>query len=135
MPMRHKRLIATAAWQQPHADCPLSTIHCPLRSVLCPLSTIRSGFTLIEMLVTMALTLFVMVIISQAFATGLETFRQLKGIGDMQERLRTATTLLRSDLAEDHFEGKRRLSDGNIASDLPREGFFFLRMGPPLSPP
>jgi hypothetical protein len=87
------------------------------------------------MLVTMALTLFVMVIISQAFATALETFRQLKGIGDMQERLRTATTLLRSDLAEDHFDGKRRLSDGNIASDLPREGFFFLRMGTPLSPP
>ncbi len=89
----------------------------------------RRGFTLIEMLVAMALTLFVMVIISQAFVTALETFSGLKGIGDLQGNLRVASTLLRSDLALDHFDGKKKLSDGNITIDPPREGFFALRLG------
>src|SRR5439155_10425507 len=43
----------------------------------------RQGFTLVEMLVAMALTIFIMVIMSEAFVAGLETFRQLKAIGDM----------------------------------------------------
>src|SRR5262249_32582518 len=43
--------------------------------------------------------------------TGLETFRQLKAIGDMEAALRNTTTILRTDLAADHFDGKRRLSD------------------------
>jgi len=56
----------------------------------------RIGFTLIEVLVAMALTMFIMVILSQCFVQGLETFRVLKAIGDMQERLRTASNVLRT---------------------------------------
>jgi prepilin-type N-terminal cleavage/methylation domain-containing protein len=88
---------------------------------------IRRGFTLIEMLVAMALTLFVMVILSQAFATALETFRGLKAIGDMQQSLRIAQTALTADLSADHFETGRKLSDANIVTDRPREGYFFIR--------
>ncbi len=90
--------------------------------------TQRRAFTLIEMLVAMALTLFVMVILSQAFVTALETFSQLKGIGDMQGNLRVASTLLQSDLAQDHFEGKRKLSDPSIVIEPTREGFFYVRL-------
>jgi hypothetical protein len=76
------------------------------------------------MMVTVALTLFIMTILSTAFSTALETFRQLKAIGDMQDQLRTATNMLRADLSADHFEGKRRLSDTNFwAVGPPREGF------------
>jgi prepilin-type N-terminal cleavage/methylation domain-containing protein len=88
-----------------------------------PLAT-RRGFTLIEMLVAMALTLFIMVILAEAFSTGIDSFSQLKAIGDMEENLRAAATSLRADLAADHFEGKRRLSDGDLYSNPPREGFF-----------
>src|SRR5262245_23134206 len=84
----------------------------------------RQGFTLIEMLVAMTLTIFVMVILSECFIQGLETFSQLKAIGDMQEKLRTATNMLREDLTQDHFEAKRRLTDPDIFSIRPREGFF-----------
>ncbi len=86
----------------------------------------RSGFTLVEIMVAMALTVFVMLILSQCFVQGLETFSGLKAIGDMQEELRTATNLLRADLSMDHFEGKRRLSDpfNNFMSEKIREGFF-----------
>jgi prepilin-type N-terminal cleavage/methylation domain-containing protein len=84
----------------------------------------RQGFTLVEMLVAMALTLFIMVILSQAFITGLDTFSKLKGIGDMEETLRVATSNLRNDLALDHFEGKRRMSDPTFLALPPRQGFF-----------
>jgi prepilin-type N-terminal cleavage/methylation domain-containing protein len=84
----------------------------------------RQGFTLVEMLVAMALTLFIMVILSQAFITGLDSFSQLKGIGDMEENLRVATNNLRYDLTQDHFEGKRRLSDPTFLAAVPRQGFF-----------
>lgn len=92
----------------------------------------RPAFTLIEMLVAMALTLFIMVIISQAFVTALEVFSGLKGIGDLQSNLRTASTLMQSDLAQDHFEGKRKLSDPNLLTDRPREGFFYIQISPNL---
>jgi prepilin-type N-terminal cleavage/methylation domain-containing protein len=84
----------------------------------------RQGFTLVEMLVAMALTLFIMVILSQAFITGLDSFSQLKAIGDMEETLRVATSNLRNDLTLDHFEGKRRMSDPTFLAMLPRQGFF-----------
>src|SRR5689334_21797276 len=88
-------------------------------SSLCPLclggelgsSAMRKGFTLIEMMVATALTMFIMAILSQAFVTSLDVFSGLKGLGDMEANLRTAGTLMRADLAADHFEGKRRLSD------------------------
>lgn len=84
----------------------------------------RRGFTLIEMLVSMALVIFIMVILSEAFVTGLETFRQLKALGDMEERLRGVTTVLRNDLAADHFDGRRRLSDVDFwVQGPPRDGY------------
>src|SRR4051812_29369876 len=92
----------------------------------------RGGFTLIELMVVMALTMFIMAVLSQAFGIGLETFRSLKGLGDLQDGIRTATTTLRNDLAQDHFEGKRRLSDPNIASTPIREGFFAIRQNSAL---
>lgn len=57
----------------------------------------RQGFTITELLVAMALIVFIMNILSQAFVAGLESFRQLKGIGDLQEDLRMAAIDLRSD--------------------------------------
>ena len=68
----------------------------------------RAGFTIVELMVVLALTMFIMVILSQAFASSLDTFTSLKAIGDMQEKLRSATIILRDDLSNDHFEGKRR---------------------------
>jgi prepilin-type N-terminal cleavage/methylation domain-containing protein len=59
----------------------------------------KSGFTLVELLVAMALTLFIMVILSQAFIAGAQTFADLKAIGDMNNRLRVASSTLRADLA------------------------------------
>lgn len=95
----------------------------------------RAGFTLVELMVAMTLTLFVMVILTQAFVTSLDTFSAMKGIGDMQQNLRTAGNVLRSDLSAYHFDGARRLSDispaGNalIVKQPPQAGFFAVWQG------
>lgn len=84
----------------------------------------RTGFTITELLVAMALIIFIMYILAEAFGAGAGAFRRLKAIGDMNEKLRTAGGLMRRYLQADHFEGKKRLSDPNFWIDgPPREGF------------
>jgi hypothetical protein len=79
----------------------------------------------VELLVAMALIIFIMYILAEAFSAGATAFRSLKAIGDMNERLRMASNTLRRLLAADHFEGKKRLSDPGFWKDgPPREGFF-----------
>jgi type II secretory pathway pseudopilin PulG len=85
----------------------------------------RAGFTIVELMVAMALIIFIMYILAEAFAAGSKAFRDLKAIGDMNARLRTATAVLRRYLAADHFEGRKRLSDPMFWIDgPPKEGFF-----------
>jgi hypothetical protein len=55
-----------------------------------------------------------MALLSEAFVIGMTTFRDLKAIGDMNERLRAATSQIRDDLQADHFEGRKRLGDSNF---------------------
>jgi hypothetical protein len=75
----------------------------------------RQAFTIVELLVSMALIIFIMAILTEAFSAGLTTFRQLKAIGDMQERMRSVAIGLRRDLKWVAFEDPpgtpRRLSD------------------------
>jgi prepilin-type N-terminal cleavage/methylation domain-containing protein len=59
---------------------------------------VRRGFTLIELLIAMALLTFAMSVLSLAFVEGLETFRQLKAIGDLAEELRADALTLRGDV-------------------------------------
>ena len=100
----------------------------------------RRGFTLVELMVSMALIIFIMYILAEAFAAGSQVFRRLKAIGDMNARLRTTSTTLRRLLAADHFEGKKRLSDPGFWTDgPPQQGFFRIwqdgRDPYPLPPP
>src|SRR5438132_12709355 len=88
--------------------------------------SVRGAFTLVEMLVATALVMFIMLILSEAFVAGLNAFRTLKGIGDMEERLRHAAIAIRNDLQADHFEAGRRLRDPqfwNQAKPNPSDGF------------
>ena len=96
----------------------------------------RSGFTIVELLVAMALILFIMAILSEAFVAGLTCFRELKSTADLAERLRSTTTILRRELAADHFDGKRRmsqpdfwLSQESTVTSSPPEGFFRIYQG------
>jgi prepilin-type N-terminal cleavage/methylation domain-containing protein len=78
----------------------------------------RQGFTLVELLVAMALVIFIMAILTEAFSAGLTTFRQLKAIGDMQERMRSVAIVLRNDLRADHFADTNRTPNATRLSDI-----------------
>jgi hypothetical protein len=58
----------------------------------------RRGFTLIELLVAMAQIIVIMAILSTAFVEGLESFRNIKAIADLGERLRGEAIQLREDV-------------------------------------
>jgi type II secretory pathway pseudopilin PulG len=102
----------------------------------------RHAFTIVELLVATALIIFVMAILAEAFSAGLTTFRQLKAIGDMQERLRTAAVVFRRDLtsfcAEDPPGQPRRLSSfllnnpqpGTAGQQPPATGYFRIWQDP-----
>ena len=90
----------------------------------------RQGFTLVELLVAMALIIFIMAILSQAFVSATSTFRMLKASGDMAEKLRATSQVLQRDLAADHFEGKKRLSNANFwLNGPPQQGYFQVWQG------
>src|SRR5260370_10346741 len=85
----------------------------------------RTAFTIIELLVAMALIVFIMAILAEAFVEGLKTFRKMKAVGDLNARLRMAQSMVRDDSSKDHFEGKRRLSDPYFWTfGPPKEGYF-----------
>ena len=92
----------------------------------------RQAFTIVELMVAMALIIFIMYILAEAFAAGTTAFRNLKAIGDMNERLRSASSVLRRYLQADHFEGRKRLSDLDFwKNGPPQEGFFrIIQSGP-----
>lgn len=87
----------------------------------------RSGFTITEMLVSMALILFMMAILSEAFVTGLGALRHIKAVGDLDAKLRGAITMLCHDLEADHFD------DQPLSRQIlpPLQGFFRVQQGTP----
>ncbi|MFL5329638.1 MAG: PilW family protein [Gemmataceae bacterium] len=106
-------------------------------------STARLGFTLVEMLVATALIIFVMLILTTVFTAGLQALRNMRGIGSMQDNLRQAATILRRDLAQQHFSSEQSSTAGPTLSqqrlDLydwkpPKQGFFRIWQGLPAFP-
>lgn len=85
------------------------------------MTMMRPGMTLVEMLVALALSVFMMAILSEAFVSGLKSFAQLKALGDLDDRLRTVANVMRRDLRAPHFEGAKRLSECTLSGKpMPR---------------
>jgi prepilin-type N-terminal cleavage/methylation domain-containing protein len=89
----------------------------------------RAGFTLVELLVVLAVVLVIMVVLSRAFGSGVTMMSRAKSVGDLHQKLRSATSVLRRDLSADHFDGRRRASDWDLGTNRPREGFFVIYSG------
>src|SRR5262245_14730178 len=100
-------------------------------------TTGRRAFSLVELLVAMALIIFIMAVLSTAFAAASKAFRDLKAAGDLAERLRGVMTMLRRDLMHPHFNGSTRLSKGDVwrsqtTPQPPTEGFFRVYQSDPV---
>jgi hypothetical protein len=95
---------------------------------LTPTARRRPAFTLVEMMVSTALIIFMMYILANAFEKGLGAFRVLKTASDMQDKLRGAATIIRQDLAQQHFEdGGKYLGDQRLDTPdwkPPKKGYF-----------
>jgi hypothetical protein len=65
--------------------------------------SVRRAFTLVELLVALTLCLVIMSILSTAFVIGTQAFSEFKSGGDLQEELRTASIVIKRDLAARHF--------------------------------
>lgn len=86
----------------------------------------RLAFTITELLVAMALIMFIMAVLSEAFVAGLESFRQLKSVGDMDQKLRTAAIILRRDLDANWLQvgNSTNVKASSLTSVNPSSGFF-----------
>jgi prepilin-type N-terminal cleavage/methylation domain-containing protein len=94
-------------------------------------ATRRQGFTIVELLVALALVLFIMSIISQVFVDASEAFRSARSKAELTEKLRFITQTLRADLRSRHFENGRKLSDPEFWRDgPPKTGYFRLEHKP-----
>ncbi len=99
-------------------------------------SNLRRGFTIVELLVAAALSMFIMAILSTAFSKGIDTFRTVRAAGNMQEKLRMASVVIKRDLAAQHFDGgfhpglsgafltDQRLDQ--VGWTPPSQGYFFI---------
>ena len=88
---------------------------------------LRNAFTLVELMVAMALIILMLSIMSQAFVIATGVMQGLKEVADMQEKIRPAITLLQRDLGANHFEGSKKLSDLEFwDKGPPKEGYFML---------
>lgn len=63
----------------------------------------RAAFTLVELMVSAAVCVLIMAILSQAFVISSTTMRELKATGDLTDQIRAAGIVIREDLRQNHF--------------------------------
>lgn len=91
---------------------------------------IRKGFTLVELLVSMAIIIFMLSIMSQAFVIATTCMSGLKGVGELLDKGRPVLAVLQKDLSAYHFDGYKRLSDADFWDNgPPRQGYFQIYEG------
>lgn len=81
----------------------------------------QSGFTLIELLMAMALVIFIMSIISHTFSSGLNTFRHLKAIGDLDETLTGDASALAEAITMTNRQARDFIQNGLETGTVDRE--------------
>jgi prepilin-type N-terminal cleavage/methylation domain-containing protein len=85
----------------------------------------RQGFTLVELLVSMAIIIFMLSIMSQAFVIATTCMQGMKTVGELIDKVRPVMTIMQRDLAADHFDGTKKLCDSDFWEyGPPREGYF-----------
>jgi prepilin-type N-terminal cleavage/methylation domain-containing protein len=81
----------------------------------------QGGFTVIELLVAMALIVLLMSSLSQAFSEGARTFRHLKALGDLDERLGPDCMALAENIAVTNQRTRELIENGLRTGTVNRE--------------
>ena len=94
-----------------------------------------SGFTIVELLVSLGLVIFIMSLVSTIFVIATKSFRDMKAAGDLSEQLRSAGQLIRGMVKATHFTDNVQPSDEKFwqAWDSSGAGSYYSKSGtPPL---
>ena len=99
--------------------------------------TARRGFTLVELLVSVALCIMIMAILATAFSIALDTLSLLKSIATLTKEQQAANTIMTRDFEAQHLEGPAgetvRVSDSFVATQAwsgnELKGFLRVRQG------
>lgn len=101
-------------------------------------SRVRSGFTLVEMLISVALVLLMMTLFAQVFelATGAMTLQQ--AISENDQQVRTFITVMRGDLRKRTMRAvtpfmPNEINDLQIVPFAARSGYFYLSLNDPAN--
>ena len=97
----------------------------------------RAGFTLVELMVSAAVCVIIMTVLSTAFSIALDAMRQLRSQGEMTDQLRAAEVVMKRDLRAAHHTGDEGVQNSGLrVSDYrfdlpapppgPRGGYFFI---------
>lgn len=91
----------------------------------------RQGFTLVEMLVSVALVLLMMVLFAEIFQLAAEAMSRAKGMAENDQRVRTLAVLLRSDIESRTFRTVVPFAadEDPLAPDVPfneRKGYVYI---------
>lgn len=70
----------------------------------------RSGFTLVELMVSAAVSVTIMAVLATVFQTGIEVMRDMRSLGKLQDQLRATSEIIRRDLQADHFVARDKLN-------------------------
>lgn len=98
-----------------------------------PRSRRRTGFTLVELMVSAAICILIMAILATAFQMGMDTMRHMMSHMNLADQERAAAEVIRRDLGADHFlpddarpNQGRRVSDYRLelGAAPPKAGFF-----------
>ncbi len=98
----------------------------------------RSGFTLVELMISAAITVIIMTILSICFQTSMSAMSAMRAQGDAADQLRAVGEVMKRDIKADHFlpaesaaavaNNGRRLSDYDFrGAAQATSGFFFIR--------
>lgn len=90
----------------------------------------RAGLTLIEMLVVLALTLFIMTLFSTLFVQATGGMNNARGIARIDQGLRTALTLIRKDLNDVVLQGPTNPGTA-FQTEMTTGGYFMLEENSP----
>ncbi len=103
-------------------------------------ASVRGGFTLIEMLISVALVMLMMVMFAAMFGTAVGTMRRQRGLANNDQKARALTALLRGDLEAATYKsqlysdsaGLVPLVAGDIV-DPNQKGYFYIAENDPGS--
>jgi type II secretory pathway pseudopilin PulG len=96
----------------------------------------RKGFTLVELLVSITLTIFILSLFATLFGAGNDAVRAARGSGEIDRSVQASITKIKRDLEHVYIGDGVKLSEAFTSpTSIPNAGYFTIEENLPASPP